>query len=202
MFNEYANNRDFGRNSFESDRNYGLAKSDQDFNHMNTNRYYDLDVNKNNFDQMDRNRNFGLDQAGVTGYYNGQRTEAGRQNDIGNSQWNQQFKRSNFESDRSFNRGVLESDRSWNQMSPADRQRMMLEFANSMKLKKADGGGPGGNPYANPYFVNQPPTLDLNNVNNNDLLAYYQSILQGQSGNPTIPYGTQAYIDKMKKLQY
>jgi hypothetical protein len=202
MFNEYASNRDFGRNNFESDRNYGLAKSDQDFNHMNTDRYYNLDVNKNNFDQMDRNRNFGLDQAGVTGYYNGQRTEAGRQNDIGNSQWNQQFKRSNFESDRNYNRGVLESDREWNQMSPAEKMRMAAELSKSLQLKKASGGGGGGSRSSSSTSggLTQKGSQNLN-IDPNILMAYYNSMLNSKAGNANVPYSRDPNSAYMRKMQ-
>jgi hypothetical protein len=207
MFNEYANNRDFGRNSFESDRNYGLAKSDQDFNHMNTNRYYDLDVNKNNFDQMDSNRNFKLNESGVTGTYNGQKTYQAQQDAINNAlnvaQVTGKYNGQDTLAGKQFNADQYWKTKDWNEMSPHEKMTMAAELANSLKLKKADGGGGGGgNPYSNPYYVNEQPKLDLNKVNMDELMRYYQSVMMAQQGNPTVPYGSQAYIDKMKGLQY
>jgi hypothetical protein len=184
MFNEYASNRDFGYNQYRDN--------------VGDTRYADETA-------YNRNRDTLGDQ------YRDKRDSINDQRYTDETAYNHsRDKRSDFESDRNYNRGVFESDRGYNadqKWKGVDQNNWLRQFNADQKQRGIDNayrrsGGGGGGSYANPYYVNQQPRLDLNNVNMNDLLAYYASVMNGKNGNPTVPYGSKAYIDKMNKLQY
>jgi hypothetical protein len=83
------------------------------------------------------------------------------------------YNRGVYESNRGYNRGVLESDRAhntdekwrnkeWSQMSPAEKERIALDFSYSQKGKDGRGGGGGGGGYYAPSGGTQQQVVDKN----------------------------------------